>query len=74
MDMVNRTISSYYTQESTDKKGFQYIFKTLKDTQIAFEEASKGTMVSTFIKANRPYIPESYEDISTYSKNLNKTF
>ncbi|WP_456441060.1 TlpA family protein disulfide reductase [Psychroserpens sp.] len=74
MDMVNRTISNYYTQESTDEKGFHDIFKTLKDTQVAFEDASKGTMASTFIKANTPYIPELYEDVSTYSNNLKRTF
>jgi thiol-disulfide isomerase/thioredoxin len=74
IDMVNRTISNYYTQESTDKKAFHDIFKTLKDTQSAFEEASKGTLAATFIKANTPYIPESYEDVSTYSKNLKQSF
>ncbi|WP_431132690.1 TlpA family protein disulfide reductase [Psychroserpens mesophilus] len=74
MEMVNRTISNYYTQESTDKKAFQDIFKTLKNTQLAFEDASKGTMASIFIKANTPYIPESYEDITTYSSNLKRTF
>ncbi|MFK7781635.1 TlpA family protein disulfide reductase [Psychroserpens sp.] len=74
MEMVNMTISNYYTQESTDKKAFRDIFKTLKDTQVAFEEASKGNMASTFIKANTPYIPESYEDLSTYSSNLKRTF
>lgn len=74
MEMVNRTISNYYTQESIDKKGFHDIFKTLKETQVAFEEAAKGTMALTFIKANTPYIPESYEDLSTYSSNLKRTF
>lgn len=74
MDMINRTISNYYTQESKDENAFHDIFKTLKDTQIAFEEASKGTMAATFIKANTPYIPESYEDVSIYSANLKRTF
>ncbi|WCO01896.1 TlpA family protein disulfide reductase [Psychroserpens ponticola] len=74
MEMVNRTISNYYTQKNIDKKGFHDIFKTLKDTQIAFEEASEGTLASTFIKANTPYIPEVYEDVSTYSSNLKHTF
>lgn len=74
MEMVNMTISNYYTQESKDEKAFHDIFKTLKDTQVAFEEASKGTMAATFIKANTPYIPESYEDVSTYSSNLKRTF
>jgi thiol-disulfide isomerase/thioredoxin len=70
IDMVNQTISNYYSKETTDKKGFTSIFKVLKDTQLAYEESAKGKLVETFIKANRPYIPDSYEDISTYSKNL----
>ncbi|MCB0382963.1 MAG: hypothetical protein KDD05_06600 [Psychroserpens sp.] len=74
MEMINRTISNFYTQKSTDENAFHDIFKTLKDTQIAFEEASKGTLASTFIKANTPYVPESYEDVSTYSSNLKRTF
>src|SRR5690606_15354509 len=74
MELVNMTISNYYQQESTDKGAFKEIFKTLKDTQEAFEDASKGSMANTFIKANRPYIPTEYEDISTYSNHLKSTF
>ena len=74
MELVNMTISNFYQQESTDKKAFSDIFKTLKDTQEAFEDASKGTMASTFIKANRPYIPTEYEDLTTYSNHLKTTF
>lgn len=70
MEMVNQTISNYYAQGKTDEKGYTAIFKVLEDTQNAYEESSKGMLVSAFIKANRPYIPASYEDISTYSKNL----
>ncbi len=74
MELVNMTISNYYAQESADKKAFTDIFKTLKDTQIAFEEASKDKMVSTFIQANRPYIPSEYETAETYSNNLKSNF
>lgn len=74
MELVNMTISNYYAQESTDKKAFKDIFKTLKDTQAAFEDASKGTMAATFIKANQPYIPTEYEDVTTYSNHLKTTF
>ncbi|NRA91156.1 MAG: TlpA family protein disulfide reductase [Psychroserpens sp.] len=48
--------------------------KYLKDTQDGFEDASKGTLAETFIKANRPYMPENYEDLSTYSSNLKATY
>jgi len=74
MELVNMTISNFYAQESKDKKAFKDIFKTLKDTQDAYEEASDSTMVSVFIKANRMYIPEEFEDISTYSSNLKDSY
>ena len=74
MELVNRAISNFYTQESTDKNAFNDIFKTLKETQEGYENAAKGTMALTFIQANRPYIPTSFEDISTYSKNLKRTY
>lgn len=74
MELVNMTISNYYAQESTDNKAFKDIFKTLKDTQDAFEDASKETIAATFIKANRPYIPTEYENVSTYSNNLKTNF
>jgi thiol-disulfide isomerase/thioredoxin len=74
MDMVNQTISNYYSKEHKDKEGFSSIFKVLKDTQLAYEESAKGKLVSTFITANKPYIPTEYEDISLYSKNLKKHY
>lgn len=74
MELVNMTISNYYTKGSTDKKAFVDIFKTLKDTQAAFEDASNGTMANIFIKANRPYMPTKYEDLTTYSNHLKSTF
>ena len=74
MELVNKAISNYYSKESSDKNAFKDIFKTLKETQDAYENASKGTLALTFIQANRPYIPKGYENISTYSKNLKQTF
>lgn len=74
MDMVNQTISNYYTKGQTDKEGFNSIFKVVKDTQLAYEESANGRLVSAFIMANRPYIPSDYEDISTYSNNLKNNF
>ncbi|WP_204344708.1 TlpA family protein disulfide reductase [Psychroserpens algicola] len=74
MDMVNRTISNFYTQESTDKKAYADIIKTLEDTQSAYETSAEGTLASVFIKANSPYIPQGFEDLSTYSKNLKRTY
>ncbi|MBC2844093.1 TlpA family protein disulfide reductase [Winogradskyella flava] len=74
MDMVNQTISNYYSKGNTDEKGFNSIFKVVKDTQLAYEESANGKLVSAFITANRPYMPSQYEDISTYSKHLKTHF
>lgn len=74
IEMINRAISNFYAKESDDEAAFKDIFKTLKETQEAFELASKGTLASVFITANKSYIPETYEDISTYSKNLKETY
>ncbi|MBU2928116.1 TlpA family protein disulfide reductase [Winogradskyella psychrotolerans] len=74
IDMVNQTISNYYSKDNNDEKGFTAIFKTLKDTQTAYEELAKDKLVFNFIKANRPYIPTQYEDISTYSQNLKQHY
>ncbi|NRD18818.1 redoxin domain-containing protein [Winogradskyella eckloniae] len=74
IEMVNYTISNYYTKDNADKAGFEAIFKTLKDTQLAYEDLAKDKLVLSFIVANRPYIPTQYEDISTYSKNLKKHY
>ena len=74
IDMVNQTISNYYSKENTDKDGFKSIFKVLKDTQLAYEESANGKLVSAFIIANRPYMPTQYEDLSTYSKKLKEHY
>lgn len=74
MELINSTISKYYSEQSSDKNAFKDIFKTLKETQEGYEKASKNTMAHTFIIANKPYIPESYEDLKTYSKNLKKNY
>ncbi|MGC1631199.1 MAG: thioredoxin-like domain-containing protein [Gelidibacter sp.] len=74
IEMINHAISNFYGQQSDDKAAFKDIFKTLDETQSGFELASKGTLASVFILANRPYIPTAYEDVSTYSKNLKDTY
>ncbi|ARV09890.1 hypothetical protein BTO05_09650 [Winogradskyella sp. PC-19] len=74
MDVVNQTISNFYTKGGTDKNAFNSIFKTLRETQVSYEDLAKGKLVEAFIKANKPYTPEAYEDLTTYSKNLKANF
>ena len=70
MEMVNQTITNYYAENNNDKEGFTAIFKTLKETQLSYEELAEGKLVSSFIRSNRPYIPAQYENVTTYSKNF----
>lgn len=74
MMMVNETINGFYLKNSKDEQSFKNIFNTLSEAQQSFEEASKGTIASNFIKANSPYIPDNYEDVKTYSKNLRANY
>ncbi|OIQ29295.1 MAG: hypothetical protein BM564_06240 [Bacteroidetes bacterium MedPE-SWsnd-G2] len=74
MELINLTISNFYAQGSTNEKAYLDIFKTLKETQDAFEGAAYGTIAINFIKANAPYIPKSFEDVSTYSKHLKSNY
>lgn len=74
ISLINTAISNFYVKESTDKNAFKDIFHTLLDTQKSYEQASEGTLAHTFIKANTPYIPEQFEDLSSYSKNIKRTY
>ncbi|MBT8246094.1 MAG: redoxin domain-containing protein [Winogradskyella sp.] len=74
MDVVNQTISNYFTRGGKNKKAFNSIFKTLKETQTSYEGLAKGKLIEVFIKANSPYIPETFEDLASYSKNLKANF
>jgi len=70
MSMVTQSIGNYFRQQSTDIKALKSIFKTQRETQLNFEEAAKGMITLQFIKANKPYIPENFEDVETYIENL----
>jgi thiol-disulfide isomerase/thioredoxin len=74
MGMVNQTISNYYKTDGKDRQAFQDIFNTLKETQSAYENSARGMLVLDLIKANHPYIPNDYEDVSSYSNNLKRTY
>ena len=70
MSYVSQSIGNFFQQQSSDTLALASIYKTQSETQTSFEDAAKGTIASYFIKANRPYIPEGFEDIKTYINNL----
>ncbi len=70
MAMISQSIGNYFREQSQDSTALLSIFKTQRETQTEFENISENTIASYFIKANKPYIPDQYEDISTYISNL----
>jgi thiol-disulfide isomerase/thioredoxin len=70
MSYIHNSIQNYYAEESTDETSFKQLFDTLKTTQLNYEQEAQGTIALDFIKANRPYIPENYEDLTTYVSNV----
>ena len=74
MSKVTQSIGNYFRQKSKDTLALNEIFKIQRETQTSFEKAAKGTIALHFIKANKPYTPKKFEDVTTYSKNLKTHF
>ncbi len=74
MSMVSQSVGNFYHQQSTDTLALAAIFKTQRETQVEYEKAAVGTIALEFIKANKPYIPDTFEDIATYIDNLKTHF
>lgn len=74
VNLINEDIQKLYAQDKPSKKEFKKVFSALADIQTEFEDASKGMLASHFIKASKPYIPESFEDAKTFSKHLQSEY
>jgi len=74
MGLLSQAIGEYFRTQSNDTLALKNIFKAQEDTQTEFERIAKGTIAGNFIHANRPYIPDSVEDIQTYIANLKTHF
>jgi len=74
MSLISQSISNFFRQQSKDNSALMDIFKTQRETQASFEEAAKGTIALEFIKANKPFIPDHFESIEAYIKNLETHF
>src|SRR5690606_1210795 len=62
MEALENEIEKFYEGNATDFQIVTDLFKKLRETQQAFETRSKNLLVQHFIKANRPYIPTTYEN------------
>ena len=66
---AQQNLIHYYTSQSSDMSEFKKIVKNYTTVQQSFTERSAGFFAQQFIKANRPYIPENYENANAYVKN-----
>ncbi len=70
MSMITHSIGKFFREESKDKKALEAIFKTQREAQGYYENATSETIALDFIKANKPYVPSKAEDAKTYTDNL----
>lgn len=74
MAELARKIHAFYTSKNTDKKEYIRLISDLKKLQKDFEKTAQGTLALDFIKASKPYIPESYENPRTFSTHVKNSY
>ncbi|MGJ5642851.1 TlpA family protein disulfide reductase [Formosa sp. S-31] len=67
-------INSIYNEPTPNTSEYLQVIKDLNKTQTQFEKASEGTIAHHFIIAEKPYIPEGYEDAETFFNNYKTHF
>ncbi|WP_339713539.1 thioredoxin family protein [uncultured Kriegella sp.] len=66
INQLELQIVNFYSQEKTDVPEFEAILKKMSATQQSFESKTEGLLCNVFIKANRPFIPDSYVSVFDY--------
>ncbi len=70
MSKVTQSIGNYFRKQSDDISALHAIFKTQVEAQAKYEALAKNTIALDFIKANKPYTPKTFKDVSAYVENL----
>jgi len=74
MDAISQSIGDYYRSKSNDSIALVESFEKQAELQLKYEKEAKGTIAESFIKANKPYIPEAYQTVEEYIQNLKDNF
>lgn len=69
MESVKKEINDELISEKPNDNTIKNLLQKQAKIQASAEKNSEGSYVSTFIKANRPFNPENFEDDEMYSKN-----
>jgi thiol-disulfide isomerase/thioredoxin len=64
----------FYESGNTSKKEFKTIIEKISKVQSKFEANEAYAMAAQLIKANRPYIPEDFEEVETFFKLKRMTY
>jgi thiol-disulfide isomerase/thioredoxin len=72
--LLEQQLADFYESGNTSKKEYREITKSLSEVQTKFEAKGTNTLVYQFIKANTPYIPDSYEDFDAFFSNKKKVY
>jgi len=74
MAVIGQNIGDYFKSESKDSLALIEIFRAQSKTQLDYEETAIGTIAESFIKANKPYIPDGFVDVKNYIENLKQHY
>lgn len=74
MYKVKGKINMLYSNNIQDETEYIACMTELKTIQDKAEEASKNMLAQHFIKAEKPYIPTSFEDAQTYFNNYKTNY
>ena len=71
---AKKLINAYYQSGNTNEEAFLEAFNVIKTLQETFEKEAQGTIAYNFIRANRSYIPTSYETPAIMVDNIKKHY
>jgi len=69
MSKLQLDLISEYQAESPDKAKIMVLFKEIERLQTEFEKQASTNLALNFIKANKMYVPPTFEGFNTYVKN-----
>src|SRR6056297_884981 len=69
-----KQILDFYEAGVASKRRFKEIMKELSDVQARYEAQGADLLVYQLIKANEPYLPDSFEDSDTYFETKKKHY
>ncbi|MDW5290849.1 TlpA disulfide reductase family protein [Formosa sp. PL04] len=69
MYSIKSKLNTFYGKGDQNKAEYTACISELKSIQDTAETASEGMLAHVFIKAEKPYIPTTFEDAATYYNN-----